>query len=540
MPNLPHVLRGPSARPSRRMGVALFLAGVSISSAGPRMAGGGVATWQKELTYSNVLLSPEALAVGADDGPLIGGASIKLFITRHVPWFIKFDASGNPKWSASWPALNGGAGVAIACQDGGYEFGGVESGAAWLGKLDSSGAVSWMHHFSDPFAFASNVASLIPMADGGSIAVGQIAASWVARLDVNGAVLWEHQLGDSTLAFSGVAAGTLGGLVVGGAEPAPASGFFLAALDPGNGSEIWRAAHDFAGLPGQCNAGFVPSADGGYGAYGNCATVTVARGWLVKLDQNGGFLWGRQLSYSSPNFSVRQVLGTDDGGFVVAGTHGGPTTQELRPYVLKLDATGAVVWQRFMDAPGEQAIALARASGGGYIMTAGAGYIDNTVGALPTYLLKLDDTGMLDPSCPPLLQTGAAVVDLSVSTTTFAAGAATAATRDDTIVTPSSQSFTLTSVCGSAPAGCDLAKTPQADLISHAAPWAYTAMCPSSTVNLPGPPYLVSGLAPGDSPIEALAATPAGLDLYQFDCSCTGMLKLYKQPGAPPEIHVVY
>src|SRR4029077_2622610 len=91
------------------------------------------------------------------------------------------------------------------------------------------------------------------------------------------------------------------------------------------------------------------TADGGYVFAGDLwITGGEANVWVVKLDINGDVVWQR--TYGGPAVDVsRNVVPTRDGGYVVAASTGSfrlAGSNAFDVWLLKLDPTGNVVWQR--------------------------------------------------------------------------------------------------------------------------------------------------------------------------------------------------
>jgi gliding motility-associated-like protein len=141
----------------------------------------------------------------------------------------------------------------------------------------------------------------------------------------------------------------------------------------------------------------LPTADGGYlcsgwstsgvagsktavnrGGAGMVGNFSLGRDfWLVKLSSTGAIQW--QETYGGTSYDMGfQVLQHADGGYVVTGLSyvgGGTGNNTMTNYgqndywMLKLDATGNIQWQRSHGGTQHDgAYGMSRASGGGYIM----------------------------------------------------------------------------------------------------------------------------------------------------------------------------
>ena len=116
----------------------------------------------------------------------------------------------------------------------------------------------------------------------------------------------------------------------------------------------------------------IDTADGGFALLVSTFTVAVT---LVKYDANGSLEWQRSFDRGT-NFqgSLRQ---TSDGGYALA----------LRSYnwaiVYKLDASGVIEWQRFYDGMPRF---IAEAPAGGY-------FVGGAIGTSDAWVIRLDSTG---------------------------------------------------------------------------------------------------------------------------------------------------
>jgi hypothetical protein len=135
-----------------------------------------------------------------------------------------------------------------------------------------------------------------------------------------------------------------------------------------------------------------PAQDGGYVVAGqsNSFGAGSSDAWVLKLDAIGNVIWQR--TYGGAGYDVANALQpTADGGYVVAGVTTSFGSGLDDAWVLKLDASGNVVWQKTYGGPGgEYARSVQPTADGGYIV---AGATMTAAGALDAWLLKLDAGG---------------------------------------------------------------------------------------------------------------------------------------------------
>jgi len=149
------------------------------------------------------------------------------------------------------------------------------------------------------------------------------------------------------------------------------------------------------GAPGSDNLYAVEqTADGGYIAAGSIKPFGYGNddAWVLKLDADGDISW--QWAYGNEArelaFSIQQTA--SDGGFIFAGTAdtGHPSVDDV--WIVKLDATGSVVWQKAYDiSKKDMPRSIQQTLDGGYIV---AGFSDyNNYDQLKGFILRLDVNG---------------------------------------------------------------------------------------------------------------------------------------------------
>jgi hypothetical protein len=127
--------------------------------------------------------------------------------------------------------------------------------------------------------------------------------------------------------------------------------------------------------------------------------------WVVKLNSQGTIQWQKTLGGSAEDYAF-SVLQVADGGYIVAGmtnSNNGDVTENHGNYdcwVVKLDAIGAIVWQKtFGGSFDDAALSIKETTDGGYIV---AGYtssedgdVSGNHGETDFWVLKLNETGKI-------------------------------------------------------------------------------------------------------------------------------------------------
>jgi hypothetical protein len=128
--------------------------------------------------------------------------------------------------------------------------------------------------------------------------------------------------------------------------------------------------------------------------------------WIIKIDTDGQLLWQRSLG-GSDNDVANAVAATRDGGCIVAGASnssdgdvtGHHGTNDYADYwIVKLDATGNIEWQRSLGGTGEDdANSVIQTDDGGYVVAGISGSTDGDVtgnhGGDDCWIVKLDSSG---------------------------------------------------------------------------------------------------------------------------------------------------
>lgn len=149
------------------------------------------------------------------------------------------------------------------------------------------------------------------------------------------------------------------------------------------------------GLPQGNDEGFdmVRSADGGYIAVGQSAVNgnTNHDGLVMKFDNKGSLLWSKTLGGAQHDF-LSQVVATPDGGCVAAGATNLNGTGMEDCWLVRLDGSGNIVWQKryFVSGNAGRVHALTQTSDGGFAFS---GTFPFTPGLSDWMVVKLDANG---------------------------------------------------------------------------------------------------------------------------------------------------
>ena len=289
-------------------------------------------------------------------------------------------------------------------------------------KLDNSGNVAWIKCLGG--TSSEEASSIEQTPDGGYIVAGYTFSSdgdlagntvpwyseyWIVKLNASGNITWQKAMGGSNYdyatsviptsdggyavaGYSGSKDGNVAGTHWGGSD----DDVWVVKLDT-SGSIVWQKS--YGGSKEDRAYSIQQTTDGGYIVAGstvsNDGNVSGKHGvshdnqdyWVIKLDASGNLTWqkclggsGSGIGAGSGNDIAYAVRQTTDGGYVVAGTvsSGAAVNDDISGYhgstgsdywVVKLDASGNIAWQKCLGGNGtEDARSIAETPDGGYII----------------------------------------------------------------------------------------------------------------------------------------------------------------------------
>lgn len=123
----------------------------------------------------------------------------------------------------------------------------------------------------------------------------------------------------------------------------------------------WSEGYDLASI-----SIIIQMGDGGYVVAGGMRIDDYGNSdmWILKLDNSGNLIW--QKSYGGEGYeSAHSILPTTDRGLIVAGTADPNDVSDYDGWILKLDSSGNIQWQKIYDMWG--VFALREIIDGGYV-----------------------------------------------------------------------------------------------------------------------------------------------------------------------------
>lgn len=369
-----------------------------------------------------------------DQGYILGGQSNsgisgeKTAASKGVYdyWIVKLDSTGAIEWQKTIGGTDQDMLTGISlCAQGGYIVSGMSrsgiggdktdtsrddpafaafiGGDVWLLRLSDSGNILWQKTYGG--LYVEGATQVAATADGGFI-VGTSSASgisgdkteinrtennaslsslyfifgdyWIFKLDASGNMQWQKTLGgEDNDQFSCIRQTPDGGYIVGGTSES----FFLTntgtAISGGDKTDTIRGKADY---------------------------------WILKLNATGGIQWQKTIGGSDEDRLMSIDL-TSDGGYILggyssSGISGEKTDTSKGTYdywILKLNGTGAIQWQKTIGGNGADLLSSVRKTmDGGYLVSGASASsqsgdkLGNGYGGLTDFwLLKLNATGSI-------------------------------------------------------------------------------------------------------------------------------------------------
>jgi uncharacterized delta-60 repeat protein len=334
---------------------------------------------------------------------------------KYDAWVIKLNASGGIVWQKCLGGSDEDSAYSIQqTSDGGYIVAGNTHSTdgdvignhgrydAWIVKLNTAGSIVWQKCLGGSYVDKAN--SVQQTSDEGYIIAGNTRSTdgdvignhgrydaWIVKLNIAGSIVWQKCLGSSY------------GDKVNSIQQTSDGGYIAAGNTNSNdgdvaehhegGTDAWVAKLNVSGdivwqkcLGGSRNDSafsIQQTSDGGYIVAGETNStdgdVTKNYGeydaWVIKLNASGDIVWQKCLGGSDED-SAYSIQQTSDGGYIVAGStnsnnggvagnHGGWADA----WVVKLNASGDIVWQKCLGGSyGDKANSIRQTSGGGYIV----------------------------------------------------------------------------------------------------------------------------------------------------------------------------
>jgi len=393
----------------------------------------------------------------SDGGYIVAGSSESFGAGSLDFWVLKLTSTGEIEWQRTYGGIYWDEAFSIQqTSDGGYIVAGftLSFGAgdedSWILKLNSAGDIEWQYTYGG--SKHDSFHSVQQTSDGGYIVAGDTASFgdesgdiWVLKLLSTGEIEWQYTYGGIFSDYSpSIQQTSDGGYIVASSSEsfdAIDSDFWVLKLDS-NGAIEWQ--HAYGGGDNDCARSIQQTCDGGYIVAGD-GTINNDF-WILKLDLSGDIEWQRTYGGDGGNYA-RSIQQTSDGGYVVAGYTGYFGMGSFDFWILKLDLSGDIEWQRtYGGSNGDSAQSIQQTSDGGYVVAGhtwsfGINYDD-------FFIIKLYSDGDIDSSCGFIGISDALVISTDVTLkNTFIAPHVTDIAHSDTNCTVQDTSASIVVLC---------------------------------------------------------------------------------------------
>lgn len=348
-----------------------------------------------------------------------------------IQWDHQFGGTASEAAYTMVQTPDGGYVVAgSASSDDGDVSGAHGNGDMWVVRLSGAGVIQWQKALGGTLDEEAHAMALT--SDGGFVLAGLahstngdvsgnqgIRDGWLVKLNEEGIIVWQRTLGGTQLdEINAVQQTTDGGYAIAGwtnSQDGDVSGnhggddMWVLKLDD-LGETQWQRCLGGVGIDRAYGIRQTP--DEGYivagETYSNDGDVVGFHGgqkdmWVVKLDATGTLQWQKCLGGAGLD-QGRAIQLTTDTGYIVAGAsmsddgdvsgvHG-----SFDLWLVKLDASGGIEWQKACGGSGSDlANAVQQTADGGYVMagitSSGDGDVNGTIGGGDMWVVRLDGSG---------------------------------------------------------------------------------------------------------------------------------------------------
>ena len=270
----------------------------------------------------------------------------------------------------------------------------------WIMNIDKFGNILWQKSYGgNDF---ESVYSIQKTLDGGYIVAGDTTSFgaghysfWVIKIDKNGEIIWQNSYGgDQNDEPRSIVVTKDNSYVIAGGTELYGEGYkiWLIKIDK-NGEIVWQKSYNVNVNYYTDNAqDIILTSDGGYVIAGYTfrgpGDSTV---WISRLDSDGNILWEKSYALGKGEWG-KSIIETNDGGFLVAGYTGLKKTGGIDIWLLKLNASGDIIWQKaYGGDDDEEVYSIVATPDGGYII--GGNTKSFGAGAWDILLFKIDNSG---------------------------------------------------------------------------------------------------------------------------------------------------
>jgi uncharacterized delta-60 repeat protein len=346
-------------------------------------------------------------------------------------WVLKLNGDGTIVWQKTY----GGSGIdkAYSIQvtaDGGYVMAGYSDsfngppsqGDAWVVKLNADGTIAWQKTYGDGGDTVDVGKVIQQTSDGGFILAGRTASFgagnddfWILKLNGSGAISWENTYGGSAFDEPNAIQETAdGGFIVTGRTYSYGEGLFdtwVLKLNA-DGTVDWEKTYGESS--NDVAYDIQETADGGFIVVGYTDSFGAGAGdiLLLKLNGDGTVAWQKTYGGTALDYAV-SIEETTDTGFVMAGRTQSFGAGDNDLWVLKLNNSGTIVWQRAFGGAASDVGLSVEQVGGGFVVVGATESFGESGPNL--WVSRLNSNGEI-PACAAMDNSNAVVSNASAIT----------------------------------------------------------------------------------------------------------------------------
>ena len=318
-----------------------------------------------------------SIVSSGDGGYVAAGATDSYGTGKSDAFLMKVDSAGELQWSKTYGGQEEEEAYhVIKASAGGYLLAGVSTsymdnqGDMLLTRVNEVGNVTWVNYYYTPEWDEAH--AVAEDADGGFVAAGLVRDGQqvdvkVIKVDFNGTLLWSRTYGGSEWdeAHSIVRTGDGCFMVAGYSTSFGAEGgdIYLLKIDA-SGDLLWEKTFGGSGAE---SAFSMAEYDGDVYVSGFTTSGDAVGGdaYLLKVNSTGALLWDRTYGGSGAE-AASSVIMLDGGDAVLAG-YSTSVGRDANVYMVRVDPSGEPVWEKTYKGSGSDiAWAVIPASDFGY------------------------------------------------------------------------------------------------------------------------------------------------------------------------------
>lgn len=348
-----------------------------------------------------------SIALSANGSLVVAGSSNSS--GNKQIFLLKVDASGKEIWSNNFGGKSYEEGTSVKCtKDGGYVVCGITKsfknnyeGDMYLIKTDSLGKEQWSKFYGGEKMEIAN--SVLQYSDEGYVLVGSAKSEdrsqdiYVVKTDEKGNEQWNKTFsakGTYDAEGTGVCLGKNEGIIVGGAIQNE-KGFNNVLIKIGAGKDSsWQK--NSGGQESNHIRSVKSCTDQGIVC---CGIIGGGKGnaFIMKNDAKGNKIWVKNIGFPASSEVFNDVIESSDKCYVAVGSNdaqGGNGKYDV--YVVKFDAKGKVIWEKFLGTPADDyGNAIVETKNGGFAITGTSNYDANSSEQILIY--KINSKGEVEP-----------------------------------------------------------------------------------------------------------------------------------------------